>query len=58
MFTKAGQKNLVIWLFVIIAVFLVLSVGSHKSQTNVEPVSYSQIIGIINDSNTKTKQPR
>ena len=55
MFTKAGQKNLVIWLFVIIAVFLVLSVGSHKSQTNVEPVSYSQIIGIINDSNTKNQ---
>ena len=55
MFTKGGQKNLVIWLFVIIAVFLVLSVGSHKSQTNVEPVSYSQIIGIINDSDTKNQ---
>ena len=55
MFTKGGQKNLVIWLFVIIAVFLVLSVGSHKSQTNVEPVSYSQIIGIINDSDTKSQ---
>ena len=55
MFTKGGQKNLVIWLFVIIAVFLVLSVGSHKSQTNAEPVSYSQIIGIINDSDTKNQ---
>tara|TARA_R110002012_G_scaffold5330_2_gene24372 strand:- start:17 stop:1840 length:1824 start_codon:yes stop_codon:yes gene_type:complete len=55
MFTKGGQKNLVIWLFVIIAVFLVLSVGSHKSQTNAEQVSYSQIIGIINDSDTKNQ---
>ncbi len=55
MFTKGGQKNLVIWLFVIIAVFLVLGVGSQKSQTSAESVSYSQIIGIINDSDTKNQ---
>ena len=55
MFTKGGPKNLVIWLFVIIAVFLALSVRSHKTQAAIESVSYSQIIGIINDSDAKNQ---
>ena len=56
MFTKSGQSGLIIWLFVVVAVFLVLGVNSHKEEANVTAVSYSQILEIISESSEK-KQP-
>ena len=56
MFTKSGQSSLIIWLFVVVAVFLVLGVNSHQEQNNVTAVSYSQILEIIAES-SESKQP-
>lgn len=50
MFTKSGQSGLIIWLLVVVAVFLLLSVNSHKQQQNTTTVSYSQILEILNES--------
>ena len=49
------NKSLIIWFIVVIAVFIILSTGSHVQPSASEKVSYSEMLLIISDSDKASK---
>ena len=50
---KSKNRSLIIWFLVVLIVFVVLSVGSHKVERPAQKISYSQILKVLDKADNQ-----